>query len=66
MTKIEEYQAHADVCRTLADRARSEDRPLMMDMAAVWEGLLSRQARMDAMEKRAAAPNLVPNDDAPK
>jgi hypothetical protein len=56
MTKIEEYRAHADDCRTLAERARSEDKPLMMDMAALWEGLLSRQARMDAMERRAAAP----------
>jgi hypothetical protein len=28
----------------------------MIDMAALWEGLLSRQARMDLMERRAATP----------
>jgi hypothetical protein len=65
MTKIEEYRAHADECRTLAHRARSEDKALMMDMAALWEGLQSRQARMDTMQKRDAAPNAA-NDDAPK
>jgi hypothetical protein len=64
MTKIEEYRAHADECRTLAHRARSEDKALMMDMASLWDGLMSRQARMDAMERRAAAPNLAVNDDA--
>jgi hypothetical protein len=66
MTKIEEYRAHAGDCRKLAERARPEDKPLMIDMAALWEGLLSRQARMDLMERRAATPNLVPSDDAPK
>jgi hypothetical protein len=63
MTKIEEYRAHADECRTLAHRARSEDKALMLDMASLWDGLMSRQARMDA--KRDAAPNAA-NDDAPK
>jgi hypothetical protein len=65
MTKLEEYRAHADECRTLADRARSSDKALIMDMAAMWESLLARQARMDAMDKRATAPNAA-NDDAPK
>jgi hypothetical protein len=38
----------------------------MMDMAALWERLQSCQARMDAMERRVAAPNLEPNDDRPR
>jgi len=63
MKKVCEYRAHADECRTLANRAHSpEDRALIMNMAAMWESLavdrqrnIARQARMDELEKRAAA-----------
>jgi hypothetical protein len=61
MKKVCEYRAHADECRTLANRA-PEDRALIMNMAAMWESLavdrqrnIARQARMDELEKRAAA-----------
>jgi hypothetical protein len=63
MRKIEDYRAHAAECRLMANRARSpEDKAMLMNMAATWESLtvdrhrnIARQARIDELEKRAAA-----------
>jgi hypothetical protein len=76
MKKIEDYHAHAAECRSMAHRARSpEDKAMLMNMAATWESLaidrhrnIARQARIDELEKRAAAlPTIDPvsasNDD---
>jgi hypothetical protein len=63
MRKIEDYRAHAAECRSMANRARSPgDKAMLMNMAATWESLavdrhrnIARQARIDELEKRAAA-----------
>jgi hypothetical protein len=63
MNKIEDYHAHAAECRSMANRARSpEDKAMLINMAATWESLavdrhgnIARQARIDELEKRAAA-----------
>jgi hypothetical protein len=52
MTKVKDYRAHADGCRTMANRARSpEDKAMLMNMAATWESLAAdRQKRMAERE----------------
>jgi hypothetical protein len=63
MKKIEDYRVHAAECRCMANRARSpEDKAMLMNMAATWESLavdpqrnIARQARIDELDKRAAA-----------
>jgi hypothetical protein len=49
MKKLEDYRAHADECRAMANRARSpEDKAMLMNMAASWESLAAdRQKRID-------------------
>jgi hypothetical protein len=40
MKKVEDYRAHADECRLMANRARSpEDKAMLMNMAATWASL---------------------------
>jgi hypothetical protein len=63
MKKIEDYRAHSDECRSMADRARSpEDKAMLMNMAATWDSLalnrqthIERQARMAELEARTEA-----------
>jgi hypothetical protein len=59
MKKVEDYRAHADECRSLANRANSpEDKALLMNMAATWESLaphMDRLARMEKLENPTAA-----------
>lgn len=63
MKKVEDYRAHADECRIMANRARSpEDKAMLMNMAATWASLavdrlahVDRLARMDKLENGAAA-----------
>jgi hypothetical protein len=62
MNKVEDYRAHADECRSMANRARSfEDKGLLMKMAATWELLahdwqahVERLARMEMLENGTA------------
>jgi hypothetical protein len=63
MKEIEDYRAHSDECRSMANRARSpEDNAMLMNMAATWDSLavnrqahIERQARMAELETRTAA-----------
>jgi hypothetical protein len=63
MTKVEDYRAHAQECRSMGDRARSDkDRAMLMNMAATWESLavdrethIAQQNRMAKLENGAAA-----------
>jgi hypothetical protein len=52
MKKVGEYRAHADECRSMANRSRStEDKAMLLNMAATWESLaLDRQARIEKLE----------------
>jgi hypothetical protein len=56
MKKIEDYRQHAEECRQLAARARSEDERLMLEkMADTWESLAKARevqiARAERMKK---------------
>jgi hypothetical protein len=53
MKKIEDYRQHAEECRQLALRARSEDERLMLDkMADTWEALAKgREAQIARAER---------------
>lgn len=56
MKKIEDYRQHAEECRQLAVRARSEDERLMLEkMADTWESLAKarevQMARAERMKK---------------
>jgi hypothetical protein len=63
MKKVEDYRAHADECRLMANRARlPTDRDMLMNMAATWESLaiareaqIGRQKRMAELESGTAA-----------
>jgi hypothetical protein len=52
MKKVEGYRAHADVCRSMPDRARSpQDKAMLMNMAATWDSLAAeRQAQITRRE----------------
>jgi hypothetical protein len=71
MKKIEHYHVRAAECRSMANRARSpEDKAMLMNMAATWESLavdrhriIARQARIDELEKRAAASTPIASND---
>ena len=63
MSKIEDYRAHADECRSIANRAHSlTDRTMLMNMAARWESLaadrqthIARQERMGTVDNVSAS-----------
>jgi hypothetical protein len=63
MKKVEDYRVHAADCRSMANRARSDDeKAMLMNMAATWESLavnreahIARQKRMGELEKVTAA-----------
>jgi hypothetical protein len=48
MKKVEDYRAHADECRSMANRARMPDeKSMLMNMAATWESLaVDREAHI--------------------
>ncbi len=56
MKKIEDYRAHADECRSLANRAGlPTNRDMLMNMAMTWDSLAAdRQARIARQERIAA------------
>ena len=55
MKKIEDYRAHADECRLMADRARSpEEKAMLMNMAATWESFVVEREANVARQKRVA------------
>jgi hypothetical protein len=59
MIKVEGYRAHADVCRSMADYARSpEDKAMLMNMAATWDSLAAdREAHIARRERMASLGN---------
>jgi hypothetical protein len=55
MKKIEDYRAHAEECRLMADRARSpEGKAMRMNMAATWESFVVEREANVARQKRVA------------
>ena len=55
MKKIEEYRAHADECRTLARRSKTQDdRDMLLNMAATWEKLADGRAKTIETQQRLA------------
>jgi hypothetical protein len=59
MKKVEDYRAHADECRRMADQARSpEDKAMLMNMAATWESLAADRQKRIAEPDRPAAGSI--------
>ena len=55
MKKIEEYRAHADECRVLAKRSKTQvDREMLLHMAATWESLADGRAKTVETQQRLA------------
>ena len=55
MRKIEEYKEHAEECRTLARRSKSQaDRDMLMNMATTWESLAEGRTRSMEIKNRLA------------
>ena len=53
MKKVEEYQKHAEECRTMARNATNEEhRHGLIQMAETWEGLAAERIKQIAREKR--------------
>jgi hypothetical protein len=49
MKKISEYREHAEECRMLAHRAKSdEDRAMLLNMANTWESLAQTREKQAA------------------
>jgi hypothetical protein len=64
MKKFEDYRAHADECRSLANRAPTpENKDLLMNMAATWESLGPHIDRL-ARENRTAPPISIDRPNA--
>jgi hypothetical protein len=61
MKKVEDYRAHAEECRSLADRARSdEEKAMLMNMAATWESLaVDREAHIVRQRRMAELENVT-------
>jgi hypothetical protein len=53
--KVEDYRAHANECRLMADRARSpEEKAMLMNMATTWDSLATDRAAHIARQRRLA------------
>jgi hypothetical protein len=53
MKKIEEYREHAEECRALARRSKTQaDRDMLLNMAATWDGLAEGRAKTIANRER--------------
>jgi hypothetical protein len=56
MKKVEDYRQHASECRSLANRARSqEEREMLLKMAGTWDSLAADRMEHLARQKRVAA-----------
>jgi hypothetical protein len=56
MKKIEEYKEHAQECRELARRSKTQaDRDMLLNMAATWEDLALGRAKTIETKNRLAS-----------
>jgi hypothetical protein len=56
MKKIEEYKEHAQECRDLARRSRTQaDRDMLLNMATTWEALADGRAKTINTKNRLAS-----------
>lgn len=55
MRKVEDYLKHADECRAMLSRSRTDDeRKMLINMAETWESLAKERAQQLAQHKRIA------------
>ena len=55
MKKISDYRDHANECRTMAKRTRSQaQRDMLLKMAETWDGLAGARERTVASKERIA------------
>ena len=55
MRKIEDYRHHAEECRTLARRSKTQgDRDMLLNMAATWDKLAEGRAKTIETQQRLA------------
>ena len=55
MKKLEEYKEHAEECRQLARRSKSQaDRDMFLNMATTWEQLATGRAKTLETKSRLA------------
>jgi hypothetical protein len=55
MKKVEDYRQHAAECRIMANRTRrSENKDMLMNMAATWESLAVNRETQIARQRRMA------------
>jgi hypothetical protein len=64
MQKVHDYRRHAEECRTLAQRARSQDeREMLLNMGKTWEDLATARAAQISQQQRmkdiAAGPGAI-------
>jgi hypothetical protein len=60
MRKIEDYRLHAEECRTMAGRARSEaERQMLLNMAMTWDSLA--QSRLEELQRKERIEALTPS-----
>jgi hypothetical protein len=53
MRKIEDYRKHAEECRLMLARSRTEDeRQMLLNMAATWESLARDREEQIARQQR--------------
>ena len=53
MRKIEDYRKHAEECRTMLARSRTEEeRQMLLNMAATWESLAKDREDQMARQER--------------
>jgi hypothetical protein len=67
MEKVKDYCAHADECRSMANRARSPgDKAMLVNVAATWESLaVDRLAHIDRLARMDKLENEAPTSDPP-
>ena len=53
--KASEYRQHAAECRELANKARSPQREMLLNMATTWQGLAEDRDKQIARQKRIEA-----------
>ena len=59
MKKMEEYKQHAEECRELARRSKTQaDREMLLNMATTWEQLAAGRAKtLDTQSRLALIPD---------
>jgi len=64
MRKIEDYRKHAEECRLMLARSRTEDeRQMLLNMAATWESLARDREEQIARQQRIKQLDPKPDGD---